>query len=180
MTYNSVIYWIIGILNLGKKSCQDDVQRIPEEYEGVQANTCKNPKCKNFGLESPSINKPNKNSTERQVKSRRDPLYALSGLAKKTLGLKYKECGDIILIKSNGGGQEKERLGSYLVKEDVSCTRKGCGNEYKPVVILIYTAELGLQVVISVINAKPVAKPSLMETSAESRSAQRLIDNFTR
>ncbi len=119
---------------MGKKSCQDGVQRIPEEYEGVQANTCKNPKCKNFGVESPLVNKPNKNSSERQAKSRRDPLYALSGLAKDTPGLKCKECGDIIPIKSNEGVfQEKERLGSYLVANAICCSNKECDNQFKSV-----------------------------------------------
>lgn len=117
---------------MGKNFYQEDVQRIPEQFEGIQANTCKNPKCKNFGLESPLASKPTKESQDRQSSGLRDPFYALTGLGKDSPGLKCKECSEIIPIKSNEGVfQEKARLGAYLSSASICCTNKECENQFK-------------------------------------------------
>ncbi len=57
---------------MSKLSCQKDKIRIPEEFEGIQVNCCKNPKCDNFGVPTTFNIKDNKYSDKDQVKSR-DP-----------------------------------------------------------------------------------------------------------
>ena len=110
---------------MSKKYYQENEARIPNAFEGIQVNNCKNPKCKNFGAE-PIIYKISYNSQET---SKRDPLYAISGLGKGVPGIKCKACGEITPIKSNSSiVEEKQRLGAYLNTAPLTCPNHSCIN----------------------------------------------------
>lgn len=113
---------------MSKISCQKDKIRIPEEFEGIQVNCCKNPKCDNFGVPTTFNIKDNKYSDKDQVKSR-DPNYVITGLAKDIPGIRCKACNSITPIKSNSGiFEEKERFSAYLKPKELSCPNPSCEN----------------------------------------------------
>ncbi len=101
---------------MGKISFREDSkgkERIPLKEADIQVNTCKNPKCSQFGLEPELRRSIIHNFNDGQPK--RDPFYAISGLAADTPGLKCKACNVISPIKSNKGvNQEYKRLSLYL------------------------------------------------------------------
>ncbi|AMJ87292.1 hypothetical protein [Alteromonas sp. Mac1] len=110
---------------MSNKSYQENEARIPDIFEGIQVNNCKNPKCEKFGVE-PLIYKNLYNS---QAGSKRDPNYAISGLAKGVPGLKCKACNEITPIKSNYSiEEEKQRLSAYLIASPLSCPNESCIN----------------------------------------------------
>jgi transposase-like protein len=106
-------------------SYQENKLRIPDTYERVQANCCKNPKCENFGREPLLYQKDEKS----QVAISRDKSYVISGLGKGYGGIKCKACGEITPIKSNISIQEeKQRLGAYLQTPNLYCPTLSCVN----------------------------------------------------
>jgi len=110
---------------LSKINYQGNTTKIPEAFEGIQVNNCKNPKCDNFGAE-PIIYKNLYNS---QTEGSRTPHYVISGLGKGVPGIKCKACGEITPIKSNSSiNEEKQRLGAYLIDTPLFCTNDLCIN----------------------------------------------------
>ncbi|MDK9737617.1 hypothetical protein KI655_09920 [Vibrio sp. D404a] len=106
-----------------KKSFERQQERIPKEMNGLQVNTCKNPKCANFNKAPLIIHKDGKS------KLKRDPLYAISGLGANLPGLKCKSCGEITPVKSNEGVlQELERISAYLGTGKAVCPNSECSN----------------------------------------------------
>jgi hypothetical protein len=89
---------------LSKKS-SDKVDRIPQPYENIQINFCKNPICPNFGI--PASN--NKNQPRGPyVKPHKQDGY----IRKKKGGVFHllcKYCGESFPLKSNQGIAEEAK-----------------------------------------------------------------------
>ncbi|EJG0969542.1 IS1 family transposase [Vibrio parahaemolyticus] len=115
---------------MGKISFQEgskSKERIPLKEADIQVNTCKNPKCSQFGLEPELRHSIIHDLNDGQPK--RDPFYAISGLAADTPGLKCKACNVISPIKSNKGvHQEYKRLSLYLESQKHTCPNHECSN----------------------------------------------------
>jgi len=87
---------------------------IPSAFNGIQYNTCKNPKCDNYGLD------PDQHPT----------AYRITYGGKAFLLLQCVKCGEVPPIKSNKGiSEEIERLISHTIgTEPLSCRNKECLN----------------------------------------------------
>lgn len=87
--------------------------RIPVAHGGIQYNSCKNPKCSQFGVYIP----------EAGVKGKTAGAYTIvSGGKHRMPILKCNVCGEFPPMKSNKGiAEEVERLSSYLVEDVVFC-----------------------------------------------------------
>ncbi len=93
--------------------------RIPEAFNGIQYNTCKNPKCVNFGLNP--HDHPN--------------AYTIQSGGKAFPLLKCKECGETPPIKSNEGiSDEIARLLAHTMGDaPLTCSDEACSNHLVPV-----------------------------------------------
>lgn len=116
---------------MDKKSYQRSEARIPDDFAGIQVNTCKNPSCDNFGKPPLIFKNNNKNNDSSQQSGKRDKYYALHGLGKGIPGLKCKSCEEITPIKSNQGiEEERSRLGAYLNDIELTCPNSDCSNHF--------------------------------------------------
>jgi len=87
---------------LNKKSCQNNIPRIPLQSGQIQVNFCKNPACDNYGI-----------SAKQQGKG--DNYRLTFGSRKPVAKLLCKCCGEQFPIKSNQGiNDELKRIGTYL------------------------------------------------------------------
>lgn len=93
--------------SLGPQTTANPVPRIPPASGGIQYNSCKNPKCANFGVPAP----------EKATKGVMGP-YALSSAGKGYPLLRCNLCGEAPPLKSNVGIREEiERISAYLSEE---------------------------------------------------------------
>lgn len=92
---------------------------VPVEYQGIQYNTCKNPKCENFGINP--YEKPDG--------------YALNYGGKALQLLKCTSCGEVPPLKSNRGiYDEWQRLMAHMEPvAALTCTDEACVNHKVPV-----------------------------------------------
>lgn len=113
----------------GKKSSGPKLPRIPPEFDGVQVNHCKNPKCANFGI-------PARASVPRgrAASGGSGDGYIKVASGKDLPTLKCKICNEHPPIKSNQAiVEERDRFMAYLVRQVVSCPKDGCPNHTVPV-----------------------------------------------
>jgi len=102
---------------LNKKSCQNNIPRIPLESGGVQVNFCKNPVCNNYGVAA-------------SQSSKADNYHLTAGSKKPVSKLICKDCGEQFPIKSNQGiNEEANRLSAYLEPlNEAACPNELCNN----------------------------------------------------
>ncbi len=106
-------------MRLSKKS----FSRIPEGFDGIQVNFCKNPVCKNFGVPASAKRQPR----GRGVKSK--DAYTLNGGSKDAPAIHCHACNEFPPLKSNQGiADEIQRISAYLVRQDVCCPNSLCPN----------------------------------------------------
>lgn len=91
---------------------------IPKPHNGIQYNTCKNPRCKHFGVHP-----------EDEPKA-----YSYTYGGKQFPLLKCNSCGETPPMKSNQGiYEEVQRLLAHTAVVDLKCTNTACGNHTVPV-----------------------------------------------
>ena len=92
---------------------------IPSAFNGIQYNTCKNPKCENYGLDP-----------EHHPKA-----YVITYGGKAMPLLKCVKCGETPPIKSNQGiDEEVKRLIAHTMGDKpLSCLNEECLNHGVPV-----------------------------------------------
>jgi len=102
---------------LDKKSCQQNVPRIPLKSGQIQVNFCKNPMCGNYGVAA------SQNGTG-------DNYHLTAGSRKPVAKLICKCCNEQFPIKSNVGiNEEVNRIGVYLTPADEpTCPNELCNN----------------------------------------------------
>jgi hypothetical protein len=121
------------ICPLDKISCAS-VGRVPDAYNGIQVNYCKNPLCPNYGVPV---------SNENQSRGRfQDPLKKDGYVAGKKIDqdqvlvirYKCKYCRAEFPAKSNLGiFEEAARYSSYLdTKQDLACPNEFCETFARP------------------------------------------------
>jgi DNA polymerase III epsilon subunit-like protein/transposase-like protein len=109
---------------LPKKS-SDKIDRIPQPFDNIQINFCKNPICLNFGIPA---------STKNQSRGRYVKLHKQDGYIRKRISgvfhLLCKHCGEIFPIKSNQGiTEEAIRFTSQAPQRPVpACKNENCEN----------------------------------------------------
>lgn len=97
--------------------------RIPPAMAGIQYNTCKNPKCEQFGIKAV------KGATLGEAGH-----YVRVGGGKGYPLLKCGCCGETPPMKSNRGiHEEMQRLGRYLKPTEYFCPSEACENRTVPV-----------------------------------------------
>lgn len=97
--------------------------RIPTAIQGIQYNTCKNPSCKNYGIE-PIY----------RAKSGHIGHYTRVGGGAGYPLLKCSICGETPPLKSNLGiYEEMLRLSAYLIEKKYYCPNETCLNHKIPV-----------------------------------------------
>jgi DNA polymerase III epsilon subunit-like protein/transposase-like protein len=100
-------------------------ERIPQPFENIQVNYCKNPICPNYGVPASSKNQPR----GRYSKPHKQDGY----VRKKQQGVFLiicKHCGESSPLKSNRGiAEETRRFSQYasLIPEP-ACKKEGCPN----------------------------------------------------
>lgn len=88
--------------------------RIPLAHSGIQYNSCKNPKCSQFGVYIPEAGISGRGNGK--------GAYTIVGSGKGSPVLKCNACGETPPLKSNKGiAEEVERLSAYLIDEVVFC-----------------------------------------------------------
>lgn len=118
-----------------KKNGENEPKRIPEPFNSIQVNFCKNPMCPNFGvpaLESiKGVKLPAK--TKENVGKRSRDNYTVKG----DKDLRCHKCGAEFPMKSNKGiHEEYSRICEYLTPEPVTektCRNDACANYGIPV-----------------------------------------------
>lgn len=86
--------------------------RIPLAHGGIQYNSCKNPKCPQFGVHIPEVG----------IRGKATGAYTIGGSGMNLPHLKCNACGETPPLKSNKGiAEEIERLSAYLSKDMVFC-----------------------------------------------------------
>lgn len=93
--------------------------KIPTAHNGIQYNTCKNPKCINFGI----------------TPEERPDAYAFKYSDKQYINLSCNGCGELPPIKSNIGIHEETlRLMAHMqATPTLTCTNAACANHTVPV-----------------------------------------------
>lgn len=110
-----------GIFITSKKSSP----RIPVEVDGIQVNFCKNPTCANYGVPA-QIKKKRRG---RSAPSTSRDSYRVIASRKDAPVLLCKLCNEYPQIKSNQGIKEEfDRIGSYLVIEEICWPNSSCTN----------------------------------------------------
>ena len=71
--------------------------RIPAAYDGIQYNSCKNPKCSQFGVHIP----------EAGIRGKTKGAYTIVSAGKNYPTLKCNTCGEMPPLKSNKGIAEE-------------------------------------------------------------------------
>lgn len=90
----------------------------PAVHNGIQYNTCKNPKCSNYGV-----------TPEEQPDA-----YGLQYAGKGFPLLKCNACGEVPPLKSNEGiYDEIQRLKAHMRPDVLACTNQDCTNHGVPV-----------------------------------------------
>jgi DNA polymerase III epsilon subunit-like protein/transposase-like protein len=118
----SIYGW--GIFILPKKSSQKD-DRIPQPFDNIQVNFCKNPICPNFGIPA---------STKKQPRGPYAKPHTQDGYIRKTKGgvfhLLCKYCGESFPLKSNQGiAEEAIRFTPQAPQRPVpACKNGNCEN----------------------------------------------------
>jgi transposase-like protein len=86
--------------------------RIPVAHGGIQYNSCKNPKCSQFGVHIPEVG----------IRGKTKGAYSIVSAGKNYPTLKCNACGEMPPLKSNKGiADEVERLSAYLKEEEIFC-----------------------------------------------------------
>lgn len=110
------------------KISRSENKRVPEPFEGIQINFCKNPICPNFGVPA---------SAENQSRGRYADLLKQDYYRKRRIDgiphLTCKFCGETFPLKSNRGiYEETSRISDYLIPEpEPSCPKSSCPNHEK-------------------------------------------------
>lgn len=97
--------------------------RAPDQYEGINVNFCKNPKCANFGVpETP--NRPKRSAGEANQPG--DYILVAAGKGKPLLSCTL--CGESLPMRNNQGiHEELTRVMSYLeAPDEASCGNAAC------------------------------------------------------
>lgn len=102
--------------------------RVPEPFENIQVNHCKNPTCPNYGVRASSEVQPRGRYADA---SKQDGYIRQNDKGLPHLRCKY--CGVRFPIKSNQGVyEEKQRCGKYPEPEpEPSCRNEQCTNHGK-------------------------------------------------
>jgi transposase-like protein len=96
----------------------NQIPRIPPKFDGIQYNTCKNPKCLQYNVAP--INKAKRGELGHYIRVSGGVGYYL---------LKCGVCGEMPPLKSNLGiHEEMLRIGSYLQEVKYCCPNEACEN----------------------------------------------------
>ena len=102
--------------------------RIPQEYDGIQVNFCKNPNCPNFGVPASTKKQPQGSKAE---EGGRD-AYTISGTGGHggyTFVIRCNLCRETPRLKSNKAiAEETGRISSCLVEVPKSWPNEQCSN----------------------------------------------------
>ena len=109
-------------------SKENEEKRIPEEFEGVQVNFCKNPQCPNFGVPASTETQPRGPGAKERD---RDP-YTVVGSGSHSRfspSIRCSHCNEMPPIKSNRAiVEELDRMSFYLTALPVNCPNISCDN----------------------------------------------------
>jgi transposase-like protein len=126
---------------MSKKTCQKKKLQIPEEFEGIQINFCKNSKCSNFGVyaEKSAEQESNENKDKDQYIPSK-PIYRLLSSSKKITNLECLSClsrnesslqrtQSTYIMKSNQAVHEELiRISKYLQPLGCQCPHINCAS----------------------------------------------------
>lgn len=120
----------MGIFISGKIFSDGKQVRIPYEYDGIQANFCKNPKCTNFGVLPLS-----EVSLGRRIATSVVDSYIINNSADGRPSLRCKICNETPTIKSNLGiAEEVKRFQADItIPSPSSCPDLKCANHQLPI-----------------------------------------------
>jgi transposase-like protein len=124
---------------MSKNNCQRKKQKIPESFEGIQINFCKNSKCLNFGVcaETHEAQKNNENIDKDQALPIK-PIYKIVTSTKKISSIECLSCYErnkssfqrtqsTYIMKSNQAVHEElMRISSYLQPIGTICPNTKC------------------------------------------------------
>lgn len=100
-----------------------ELPRLPPEVAGIQYNTCKNPKCGNFGVVPDEAAYPGEPGHYRRTGGGKNYPLLMCGI-----------CGETPPLKSNLGiYEEMQRIGRYLQEKAYFCPNEACENHTVPV-----------------------------------------------
>lgn len=103
----------------------DTLLRFPQPAQGVDINTCRDPKCPHFGMPARS---------ERARGTRGPDGYNRDKRVEGVLLIECLHCGASVVVKSNEGvAQERDRILAPLIDNSGCCPTPGCVHNRSPV-----------------------------------------------
>ncbi|WP_290924638.1 hypothetical protein [Halodesulfovibrio sp.] len=119
-----------------------DGTRIPNEFNGIQVNHCKNPFCDNFGKPA-AVDAIKRGRPKKGFETNRDS-YTLNNSRPDHPQLKCSICGKRTVIKSNQGiSEELKRITPERIYRFLCCPDTECENNAIPVHFLSHYHKFG-------------------------------------